>query len=590
MANEKPKLRTPIVAVLGHVDSGKTSFLDKVRSTNLASKEPGLITQHIGATEIPISTIQQIAGTLIQKFGFHLTIPGLLFIDTPGHEAFTNLRERGSSIADLGVLIIDINKGMQEQTKEAISILRVYKVPFIVCLTKLDLLEGYDSKTGSFLDNHQNQDERTQKKLDECIYTIVGQLFENGFQSERFDRVKDTTKELAIIPISAKTGEGLPETLVFLAGLAQKFLEKTLRTQGNPPGKGTVLEVRDEKGLGTTLDVILYDGMLRPGDHFVVAGKNGVIQSKIRALLKPNAMTDIRMAEKFVSITEIHAAAGVKISAPNLENALAGSPFLVVTNGSEVTQIEKEVSQIKIDSQNMGVIVKTDTLGSLEALIKLLQTKKIPVKRADVGEVTRRDIQEAITLQDKDPYLGVIFAFNVEIPESVRKDAQLNHIQLFESNIIYSILEEYQKWADEEKRKSKTQLQEKAIFPCQLKVLPGYIFRNSKPAVVGVRILEGKLKTNAELLNQKGEIIGKVQNIQIENETKTIADKGQEVAVSIEGAVMGRNLNENDVLFTKLTSGMLELLGKIGLSDEEEALCRAIMDLQSSEENQEKEE
>ncbi len=585
-------LRTPIVAVLGHVDAGKTSFLDKVRSTNVAGKEAGFITQHIGATEVPIDTIKEISGSLVQKFGFNLTIPGLLFIDTPGHEAFTNLRERGSSIADLAVLMVDINKGLQPQTKEAITILRQYKVPFLVCLSKIDLIDGYDSQRGSFLANFLQQSPSAQKKLDEKLYTLLGQLFELGFQSERLDRVRDTTKEIALIPISSHTGEGLPETLVFLAGLAQKFLEKNLHIETNMPGKGTCLEVREEKGLGTTLDVILYEGTLHVGDPFVIAGKDGVIESKVRALLRPNVLTDIRAAEKFVQVKEVRAATGIKISAPNLEHALAGSPFLVVHTGKEKAEIESEVKRIKIDGDNIGIIIKTDTLGSLEALIKLAQSHQIKLKRADVGEVTRRDIMEAAAIRSKEPYLGVVFAFNNLVPDAVRKDAQLSNVPIFESNIVYTITETYMEWVKKQEQEKNKNLMDKALFPCKIEFLPGFAFRNSKPAVIGVKILIGRLKTGIELMNKKGEMIGRVQAIQSENESVTLATQGMEVAVSIDDAVIGRNVFENDILYSNLTSGILTTLTKIDkqLSDEEKELMTEINRIISQSSNQPKEE
>lgn len=592
MSNEKQMLRTPIVAVLGHVDAGKTSFLDKVRSTNVAAKEAGYITQHIGATEVPVSTIKDIAGPLVTKFGFNLSIPGLLFIDTPGHEAFTNLRERGSSIADLAVLMVDAQKGLQAQTKEAITILRNYKVPFLVCVNKIDIIEGYESQPGSFLANFSQQSPLVQQKLDERIYTILGQLFELGFQSERFDRLKDTTKEIAMIPICANTGEGIPETLVFLAGLAQRFLEQNLKLEADGAGKGTCLEVRDEKGLGTTLDVILYDGVLRVGDPFVVAGKNGVIESKVRALLRPNILTDIRAAEKFVSVKEVYAATGIKISAPNLDDALAGSPFLVVKTGHEKETIEKEVKRIKIESDALGIILKTDTLGSLEALVKLIQSHHIKVKRADVGEITRRDILEAAAIRTKEPYLGVIFAFNAPIQDAARKDAQLSQVPIFESNIVYTITEEYLKWVQTQEAEKNKRLMEMALFPAKIQFLPGYGFRNSKPAVVGVRVIEGRLKNGIELMNKKGEIVGRVQAIQADKESVTIAQKNEEVAVSISDAVIGRNLFENDMLYTVLTPNMLITLQKINaqLTEDEKDLLNEINEMISRSSNTEREE
>lgn len=593
MSNTLNQLRTPIVAVLGHVDAGKTSFLDKVRSTNVAAKEAGFITQHIGATEVPVQTIKDIAGPLVQKFGFTLNLPGLLFIDTPGHEAFTNLRERGSSIADLAVLMVDAQKGLQAQTKEAMTILRNYKVPFIVCVNKIDIIDGYDSHAGSFLANLAQQSHATQAKLDERIYTILGELFDAGFQSERFDRVKDTTKEIAMIPICASTGEGIPETLVFLAGLAQKFLEQNLKLEANGAGKGTCLEVREEKGLGTTLDVILYDGVLRVGDSFVVAGKSGVIESKVRALLRPNVLTDIRAAEKFVSVKEVYAATGIKISAPNLDDALAGSPFLVVKTGHEKETIEKEVKRIKIESDSLGIILKTDTLGSLEALVKLIQSHHIKVKRADVGEITRRDILEAAAIKTKEPYLGVIFAFNTLIQDAARKDAQLAQVPIFESNIVYSITEEYLKWVKIQEAEKNKKLLEMAMFPAKIQFLPGFAFRNSKPAVVGVRVMEGRLKNGIELMNAKGEIIGRVQAIQADKESVNVAQKNEEVAVSISDGVIGRNLFENDILYTVLTPNMLITLQKINaqLTEDEKDLVKEINEMLSrSSKNTEREE
>ena len=584
-------IRTPIIAVVGHVDAGKTSLLDRVRSTHVAQKEAGFITQHIGATEVPIETIKEIAGNLVQKFGFNLVIPGLLFIDTPGHEAFTNLRERGSSIADLAVLVIDLHKGLQPQTKEAIKILRSYKVPFVVALTKLDLLDGYDSKSGSFLSNLNEQNESAKAKLDEKLYTIVGQMFNEGFQSERFDRVREVTKEIAIVPVSALTGEGIPELLVFLSGLAQKFLEESLNVEVTGPAKGTVLEVRDEKGLGKTIDVILYDGSLSVGDTIVVAGRSGVIKTKVRALLRPNTLTDIRIAEKFISVKEAHAATGIKIAAPSLDDALAGSPMLEEVTGNEEKEIQAEVSRIKIDSDAIGIIVKADTLGSLEALIKLLQLHQIKLKRADVGEVSRRDILEAAALKAKDPYMGAVLVFNTPVTDALRKEAELQGVKIIDGNIVYSLTETYQAWVKEQEESKNKSLMEKAIFPAQLQVMPNHIFRNTKPAVVGVRILEGRLKIGTELMNKTGEIIGRVQQIQHDKENIDIAQKNSEVAVSIDGGNVGRNLFENDMLYSSPTDGMLSLLKKIEskLSIEEKELLEKITALQSSQKPEQEE-
>jgi len=350
-------IRSPIVAVLGHVDHGKTLLLDKVRGTTIADKEAGKITQHVGASFIPTETIQKRCGKLLEKYNFKLTIPGLLFIDTPGHEAFTNLRKRGGSIADLAVLIIDATQGIQAQTKEAIEILKTYKTPFIVAANKIDLINGWIPNPNSCsLDTMKKQRDFVQQHLDEKIYKIIGQLGEMGFNSDRFDRITELTENIIIVPTSAKTGEGLPELLMFLAGLSQKYMEQKLHIDQESPGKGTVLEVKEIKGLGITIDVILYEGCIKQGDTIAVAGKNGVIITKARGVLQPEPLEEIRDPRKtFKSIKKVYAAAGVKIAAPGLEEALSGSPFIVVENEEKAKQeIEKELETFKIEKETTG--------------------------------------------------------------------------------------------------------------------------------------------------------------------------------------------------------------------------------------------
>ena len=321
-------IRQPIITVAGHVDCGKTTCLDKIRGSRVAAKEAGLITQHIGATEVPKEVIQEICKDLIEKTKINVEVPGLLFIDTPGHQAFTALRKRGGSIADIAIVIIDIMEGIKEQTLEAIEILKTYKTPFIIGLNQIDRFENWQStENGSITEGIAKQDQYVQAALDKKIYEIVGELHNLGFQSELYSRVEDFTKQIMIIPMSAKTGEGIPEMLMYLTRMSQKFLAEVLETEVSGPGKGTILEVKDEVGFGKTVDVILYDGIVKAGDTIVVGGIDGAFDTKIRALLKPKPLEEIRApSEKFKTVPEVAAAAGLKIAAPGLENALAGAP------------------------------------------------------------------------------------------------------------------------------------------------------------------------------------------------------------------------------------------------------------------------
>ena len=436
------KIRQPIVTVLGHVDHGKTKLLDRIRGTAVAEKEAGAITQHIGATSMPIDLIERISGSLMEKFGFTPKFPGLLFIDTPGHAAFTSLRERGGSIADLAVLVVDITQGFQPQTLEAISILKAFKTPFVVAANKIDLMQGWESAEGSFSENLK-RNEKLAAALDEKIYVLVGKLHEQGFQSERFDRCTDFKTQVPIIPISAKTGEGLPELLTLLTGLSQKFFEKKLSIEEEEAGKGAILEVKEEKGLGKTVDVILYSGVIKVNDKIVLGGKNKVLETKVRALLMPKPLQEIRVAsgERFLNVKEVHAAAGVKVAAPGLEEALAGSPLLVEATGKEKEAIEKEIASVKQESNAIGPVLKADTLGSLEAMVVLLEKEAgLRPKKADVGEVTRHDVMEAVAQKEADYLKAAIFAFNVQVEESARKEAEKQGIPIFSGNVVYKLV------------------------------------------------------------------------------------------------------------------------------------------------------
>lgn len=553
-------IRQPIISVLGHVDSGKTTLLDKIRGSAVAPGEAGGITQHIGASEIPIKNIIGICGDLIKKMRVDVKIPGLLFIDTPGHEAFTTLRKRGGSIADLAILIIDINKGFQPQTDESLTFLKEFKTPFVVAATKIDRILGWRSEENvCFLPNLKEQDERTQNEIEDKIYKIIGQLGEKGIKSERYDRVDDFAKEICIVPVSGITGEGIPDLLMLLTGLAQKYLEKRLEVSGEM-GKGTILEVREFKGLGTTIDVIVYDGVISRGDTLVIGGKK-ILVTKVKALLKPEPLKEMRVERIFKSIERVSAASGVKISAPDLANVIAGSPVRFVKNEKDVDKargdIEKEIEEVEIETENEGIILKADTLGSLEGLIKTLSDLNIPIRKAKVGNVMKADVMESAGMEKP-----VVFAFHVEILPDAVEAAKKQGVRIFKSNIIYKLIEDYQKWVEEEKKNKEKRLIESVTHPGRVKILPGYVFRQSKPAVFGVEVLGGIIKPGYKL-RKKDKVIGEVKELQSEGDNVDEAKIGEKVAVSMDGVTIGRQINEGDTLETAMKERDFEVLGKL---------------------------
>ncbi len=558
-------IRQPIVVVLGHVDHGKTTLLDKLRGTTVAKREPGQITQWIGASLLPKETIEEICGDLLQQFRFEVRVPGLLFIDTPGHETFSNLRRRGGSAADIAILVVDVTKGVEPQTVESLNILKSRKTPFIVAANKVDAIPGWRSQPDiSFGNSLKAQFPEIQTELDNRLYTVIGTLSRLSFRSERFDRISDFTQTVAIVPVSAKTGQGIRELLAVLTGLAQVYLSQELQTTSGP-ARGTVLEVKDEPGLGTTINAIIYDGVLKVDDTIVIGGREHPIVTAIRAILVPKPLDEIRdPRDRFGSVRRVTAASGVKLAAPNLENALAGSPLYAVPKGKNTKEyvriVEDEVEKLRIKTERNGVVLKTDTLGSLEAVTEALSRYGVQIRLADIGDVSKRDVIEAEAVSQKDRLLATVLAFNVKVLPDAEEEARLAGIPLFTSDIIYHMIEDYLKWSDEQRAAGAKAEFEALVFPCKAKVLAGFIFRRSKPAIVGVEILSGKLRPKFPALSHSGKKLGEVQRIQDKGNDIQEASTGMQVAVSLEDGVVGRNISEGDVFYSDVPELHLKTL------------------------------
>jgi translation initiation factor 5B len=545
-------LRSVICAVLGHVDHGKSSILDKIRGTAIVKSEPGLITQSIGASIIPLNVIKSICGGLLQAVKMDLAIPGLLLIDTPGHAAFTNLRKRGGNLADIAILVIDVNDGVKPQTLEAIDILKHYKTPFIIAANKIDMINGWRASQDScsLLKNIQQQDENVITAFETKLYNLVASLSGQGFQSERFDRVEDYTKQIAIVPCSAKTGEGIAELLMVIAGLAQKFLESALTYSAHGAAKGTILEVKKDKGLGTTLDVIIYDGTLKVGDEIVIGGLGEPIVTKVKALFQPLPLNEMRDKKaKYAQVKEVTAATGVKISAIGIDDAVAGMPLRSVKENIEKAKeaVMAEVSEVSLETSQVGIVAKADSLGSLEAMMIILKEKGIPVKKLAIGPITHKDTLDAASNFEKDPLLSVVLGFNVVLSPDVNEKEAV--AKIITGDVIYSIIEHLEQWRDEERKKQQKLELSQVTMPAKIQLLKGYVFRASNPAVIGVEILGGTLKVDTPIM-KGGQVITTVRSIQLEKESITSAVKGKQVAVSLDNVTVGRQIKEGDILFS----------------------------------------
>ena len=558
-------VRQPIVSVLGHIDAGKTKLLDKIRKSSVQDREVGGITQHIGASYFPVGTLAQICGPLFKGLKTDVQVPGLLVIDTPGHEAFVNLRKRGGAVADIAILVVDVLRGFEAQTYECLDILKEKKTPFLVAANKIDRLPGWKPKHGeTFSASYQSQDPYVRQGLDEQLYRIMGTFSRLGFRTDRFNNVSDFTKTIAIVPTSAKTGEGIPELLAVLVGLTQQYLRSRLKTTEGP-AKGTVLEVKEEPGLGITINVIIYDGILQKGDIIVVGAKEKPIVTNIRAVLLPKPLDEIRdPRDKFSSVDSVSAAAGIKIAAPNLEAALAGAPLYVVPSEARLEEyvnlVSEEVEQIKIATDVDGVVLKTDALGSLEAIAESLKRNNVQIKVADVGDVSRRDVTEAVVVKEREPLNGVVLAFNVKVLPDAEEEARNRDIPIFRHKIIYHLIDDYLQWV---KKEEETRLGEefgRLVKPGKVKFLPGYVFRKAKPAVVGVEVLAGRIKPKHVFVKENGRNVGEIMQIQDKGKAVSEANVGLQVAVSLSKTIVGRHIHEGEVFYVRVPEAHAKVL------------------------------
>ncbi len=567
---ESKIIRAPIACILGHIDHGKTSLLDYIRGTVVQKREAAGITQHIGASYFPIQDIKEFLKKSKQEFAEKdIKLPGILVIDTPGHAAFLNLRRRGGAVADIAILVIDVTAGTMPITWESVRILRERKTPFVIAANKIDRISGWKSKNDAdFLDVYNTQKPHVKDFLDEKLLQIGTNFLVEGFKGiDRYDKIKDFTKKIAIIPTSAKTGEGISTLLLILMGLVQQYLTPNLKFSEGA-AKGVVLEVKKEKGQGKTMDVLIYDGIIRRGDDFIVGGLEKPIKSKVRALLIPKPLDEIRdPRQKFDSEEFISAAAGVKILAPNIDDVVAGSPFRGIGDPSEeeiiYKEIEEEVQAIRIKTEKAGVVLKADTLGSLEALVSFFTKNGVKISVADVGPIKKEDVMNANIVKDFDPYSATVLGFNITILPDAQEQANIDNIRIFTNKVIYRLLEDYIEYAETRKAEDTAKALSELVLPAKIKMLPDFIFRNSDPAVFGVHIEAGTLYPKVSLITNTGKRVRRIHQIQDKGQTIEKANKDSEVAISIRGIEIGRDIEKDETLFVNVPeSHVRQLMGK----------------------------
>lgn len=515
-ARSKDDLRSPICCILGHVDTGKTKLLDKIRQTNVQEGEAGGITQQIGATYFPVEALEKKTAVVNKDGKFEFKVPGLLVIDTPGHESFTNLRSRGSSLCNIAILVVDIMHGLEPQTLESMRLLRDRKTPFIVALNKIDRLYGWSRiDNNGFQDSFSLQKKSVQQEFRDRLEATKVQFAEQGFNSELFYENKSMARNVSLVPTSAHTGEGIPDMLKLLVTLTQERMTNSLMYLSEV--ECTVLEVKVIEGLGTTIDVILSNGVLHEGDRIVLCGNPEPIATNIRALLTPAEMKELRIKSTYVHNKEVKAAMGIKIAADGLDTAIAGSRLLVVGKDDDEEDLMDEVMGdlqhllAKVSKTGRGVSVQASTLGSLEALLEFLRVSKIPVAAISIGPVYKKDVLRAGVMLEKAKEYAVMLCFDVKVDKDAKAYADEIGVKIFEADIIYHLFDRFTAHmkALEEQRKEDSKML--AVFPCVLK--PVAVFNKKDPIVVGVDVVEGNLRLLTPIAAIKINPVTKVKEI-----------------------------------------------------------------------------
>jgi len=542
-------IRQPIVTVCGHVDHGKTSILDYFRCTSLQECEAGGITQKISFTLYPSSQIKK-ACSLIEKNKIELEIPGFLFIDTPGHAAFTNLRKRGGSLADLAILVIDINEGIKPQTAEVIQILKANKTPFLIALNKIDNISNWRTNKNSEISlrkNIESQPANVKYLFDERYMTIAGALSSYGFEADLFFNVEDFTKKIALIPCSARTGEGIQELMMMLCGLSQKYLKERLEMGKEP--KGVILEVKKEKS-NDYAEAILYDGELKKGEEIAVADIEGnPIITKIRNIeeIQP-------LSTRFKSQEKVRAATGLRIQFSERIDVLPGMPFLSYKGDKEkIKEIFKKELTENIKTDKKGIIAKADSLGSLEALLVLLKQSNIPILKAGIGNINKSDFVNAKANLEIDELDAIILGFNVSLNEDA-KELQTNNkeIKVITEEVVYKLIDDLVEFRNNKRKEIEKKKLMELTSLCKLEILHQYVFRNTKPAIFGIKVLAGKLTANVNLIDEDENKIGRTKNIQADKKSVDEATEGMEVAISLPGTNFERELKDKKFLYSDM--------------------------------------
>lgn len=594
------KFRKPIVVVMGHVDHGKTSLLDSLRQSNITKGEKGGITQQIGATDFPFKRIHQITGKLKSPFKIdpeNVKLPGFLMIDTPGHEAFHNLRERGSSLCDFAILVVDIEDGLMPQTKDSIKLLKDRNIPFIIAATKIDKIYGWEKYNfNSFKASYRKQSDDAKGAFYNYIEGLKEAFLEfeinadlhYSFKNVRKNNLNLVEKEESklkscypIVPVCSLSGEGTADIFGVLYYIMEKWMKRKVKYDSTDT-KAIIMELDQVKGYGWTADVILVNGTIQKGDKFLIYNQDEETEITVKNILTPPPLTQLGNKNSWTSHDKVEAAMGVKIIANNIEKTFAGNNIFKITDKSdlkkyhEIIEKEKESFNSNFDFNSKGIWIQSPNRATIEALMIELKKSNIPIKGYTIGKLSEKSLNNlsAIYQETENPFL----LYFGDPDKKLCRFAQDKKIKMICSEVIYHLIEEYKKLFKDLLNLKKDDLKDtsEVFLPCKMNVLKKFIINkggNGKEIILGMQIVGGKVTKNTKLcavkVDKKGKLIsevvklGKVLSIQKNKKELDDAKMGDSVAIKMDNSenhLFGRQFDDSYIIISELSRKIIDNL------------------------------
>ncbi|VBB18450.1 PHD finger-like domain-containing protein 5A [Yasminevirus sp. GU-2018] len=589
-SQSRVNLQTPCCAVLGHVDVGKTKLLDLMRNTT--TDEASGITQQIGTTLYSRERLEKLVGDNLRT---KINLDSLLMIDTPGHECFDTIRYVALMVTDVVILMVDMIKGLEKQTIHIISLLQKHNVPYIICLNKMDRIYGWAKPSPKDALNMANVIKRMTKtkikdRFDDYVRKVQLKLYDYEVNSELYYQNRSPQDTVNIVPISAETGEGVPDLVMLISAMAEKRYLSDKLIDSNLT-YGYILDTHYDKSHGKYLVALHRNGTLLRGDVVLIGGR----EFRVKHILTNSDNREIKDDHKFGRVESVNRSIGLGLllepedtNTNNIDDIEPASMYISKTSFDTVLSVldlttlarastsreeyEQRWGSYLCPSDEPGAQVVAPSYVMMDGLLHMLtfdasdstmeqnhklksqkQNKqektqlgqKHSIERYKVGKIDKKDIMMASKWIDRARdqvskleagRYSLILSYDPSLeslPKEVLETAKSFNVVILHSNVVYKLIELYNEHLEEIDRKIE-RLSKRAS--ATIKVIPKYVFRTSNPMLFGVTVTNGSLKVGQQIFTDEdlSVRIGKIESMQKNKTEVTFADTNDEVCIKVD--------------------------------------------------------